>query len=265
MHDESKQMINSAAKSVTPQPEFEVRLATDDAEKIAAQRLRYRVFVEEMGADGPLVDHVERLERDRFDPHADQLILLDKSRSAQDQIIGVYRVMDSDAARAAGQFYSESEYDLNALRTSGRTLLELGRSCVHPDYRGGLAMVHLWQGLAKIVRDRNADVLFGVASLKGTDPMALAQPLSVLARDHLAPADLRVVSKHYQDMALSNEIDRLVAMKQMPSLIKAYLRLGGFVGDGAFVDHAFNTIDVCLILDIARMNPKQRAIYGGDI
>ncbi|MCF2870762.1 GNAT family N-acetyltransferase [Octadecabacter sp. G9-8] len=245
-----------------PAPIFETRLACTQADVLAGQALRYSVFVEELGADGPLVDHDRGLERDRFDEHAEQLLLVDTARPADAQVVGVYRLMDRTARDAAGQFYSSDEYDLTALEASGRPLLELGRSCLHPEYRGGAAMLHLWQGLAQVVRDKGAEVLFGVASFHGTDLDKLAQPLSLLARDHAAPADLNVRSQVYQPMALTKDIDRVGAMKQVPALIKAYLRLGGFVGDGAFVDHAFNTTDVCLVLDTARMNPRQAAIYG---
>lgn len=243
-------------------PTFETRIATSADDIRTAQALRYSVFVDELEGDGPLVDHENKLERDRFDAHAEQLILLDTTRSAGTQVVGVYRLMDQQAALAAGQFYSEDEFDLAPLMTSGRALLELGRSCLHPDYRGGAAMMHLWQGLAGVVRDKGAEILFGVASFHGQDVEAFAQPLSLLARDHLAPPDLRVTATNYQNMALRSDIDRVSAMKQVPALIKAYLRLGGFVGDGAFVDTAFNTTDICLVLDTARMNARQRAIYG---
>lgn len=244
-------------------PQFETCLARTRADVQAGQALRYRVFVEELGADGPMVDHAARREVDRFDAHAEHLLLRDLARPEGDRVVGVYRLMDCAARAAAGQFYSSDEYDLSPLEASGRPLLELGRSCLHPDYRGGAGMMHLWQGLARVVRDKGAEVLFGVASFHGTDLDALAQPLSLLARDHSAPDDLNVRSKTYSAMDLTPHIDRVSAMKQVPSLIKAYLRLGGFVGDGAFVDHAFNTTDVCLVLDTARMNPRQAAIYGG--
>ncbi|HCE71183.1 MAG TPA: ornithine-acyl-ACP acyltransferase, partial [Ruegeria sp.] len=183
------------------------------------------------------------------------------------QVVGVYRLLRDEQAQSAGQFYSEDEYDLGVLKRSGRRLLELGRSCVHPDYRGGMAMYHLWNGLADYVEQHGIEVLFGVASFHGTDVEALAQPLSMLYHNHLAPEDLRVRTQpaHYVDMnrITPEALDRRRAMLEVPSLIKAYLRLGGFVGDGAYIDHAFNTTDVCLILDTARMNERQRRIYGG--
>ena len=248
-------------------PEFSVRLARDACDLRAAQALRYRVFVRELGGGGEMVDHDAGLERDRFDPFFDHLLLLDHARD-MDPVVGVYRVLRDDQADKAGQFYSDDEYDLSVLRSSGRRLMELGRSCLHEDYRGGTAMLHLWQALADYVQEHGIEVLFGVASFHGTDAQALAQPLSLLYHKHLAPESLRVQARpaHRQNMNLlpAEQIDRKAAMLQTPALIKAYLRLGGCVGDGAWIDHAFNTTDVCLVMDTARMNARQRQIYTGE-
>lgn len=248
-------------------PQFEVRLAGSAEEIEASQRLRYAVFVEELGADGPMVDHAARLEVDRFDPLYDHMIVLDHARAGglDDKVVGVYRLLPGERAGDVGGFYSEGEYDLTVLRQSGRKLLELGRSCLHRDYRGGLALYHLWNQLAAYTLGRGYEVLFGTASFHGTDLAALAQPLSLLHHRHLAPVDLRVraTSAHYETMNLRPEedLDRSQAMRDIPALIKAYLRMGGFVGDGAFVDHEFNTTDICLILDVNRINERQKAIY----
>ena len=250
-------------------PELTVRLAEGERDTLAAARLRYEVFVAELGGDGPLVDHERRFERDRFDPHFDHLLLVDERRDAArlEHVVGVYRVMRSDQAVAAGQFYSEDEYDLNVLKDSGRRLLELGRSCLHPDYRGGPALFQLWTGVADYVARHEIEILFGVASFHGTDPAALAQPLSLLHHRHLAPPDLRVraVQEHFQPMDLltPGRIDRVAAMLAVPSLIKSYLKLGGFVGEGAFVDHPFNTTDVCLVMDTTRLTRAARHRFGG--
>ena len=245
-------------------PSFTVKLANTEVELRAAQRLRYDVFVQELGGGGEMVDHEEGLEKDQFDPYFDHMLAIDDSSG---EVIGVYRLLPGERAAELGQFYSEDEYDLTVLKQSGRKLLELGRSCVHPDYRGGTAMYHLWNGLAAYVTERDIEVLFGVASFHGTDVSKLAQPLSMLHHNHLAPLDLRVRAQpdvfQSMDLLAPDALDRRAAMVQVPSLIKAYLRLGGFVGEGAFIDHAFNTTDVCLILDTARMNERQRRIYGG--
>ncbi len=246
-------------------PEFSVKLVENEEELRAAQALRYDVFVRELGGGGDMVDHQGGLERDRFDPYFDHMIVSDLSRDA---VVGVYRLMRAEQAAEAGQFYSEDEYDLSVLRQSGRRLLELGRSCLHPDYRGGMAMFHLWNGLAEYVERHSIEVLFGVASFHGTDAQALAAPLSMLHHNHLAPPELRVRARpeHFQPMDLiaPDQLNRPQAMRDVPALIKAYLRLGGSVGEGAWIDHAFNTIDVCLLLDTARLNARQRRLYSGD-
>ncbi|NCO87486.1 MAG: GNAT family N-acetyltransferase [Rhodobacterales bacterium] len=248
---------------LTPSPSLTVRIATQQADVVAAQRLRYQVFVKELGGDGPMVDHSAGIERDAFDPSCDHLVLVDPARREGDHVIGSYRLMRGDQAAALGRFYSEDEYDLAPLRATGRRLLELGRSCLHVDYRGGAAMYHLWHGLADYVTAHGVEILFGVASFHGTDPEALALPLSYLHHNHLAPPDLRVRARVHARMDLlpRDRIDRKRAMIETPALIKAYLRLGGHVGDGAFVDHPFNTTDVCLVMDTARMNDKQRDLY----
>ena len=240
-------------------------LAESEEDRLAAERLRYEVFVEELGGDGAMVDHQGRFERDRFDPDFDHLVLIDerRDRAALDHVVGVYRIMPPGRG---DRYYSDDEYDLSVLTATGRNLLELGRSCVRKGYRNGVALHRLWQGLADYVRERDIEILFGVASLHGTDVGALAPSLSLLHHNHLAPVDLRVRAQDavYQPMNLMplDQIDRVTAMRAVPALIKSYLKLGGFVGDGAFVDHDFNTTDVCLVIDIARLSPSARARYS---
>ena len=249
------------AKATAPSAglDYTVRLARGDAEIAAAQRLRYAVFVEELGGDGALVDQEARIARARSDPFLDDLLL----ETREGEVIRVYRLLREEAAARAGQFYSEDEYDLAPLRASGRRLLELGRSCLHRDHRGGGALFALWQGLADYVHDHAIEILFGVASFHGTDAARLAEPLSLLHHRHLAPESLRVRAREMQSMDLVAEeaLDRRAAMLQVPPLIRSYLRMGGFVGEGAFVDHAFNTTDVCLVMDTARLDPAASARY----
>ncbi|TRW95160.1 GNAT family N-acetyltransferase [Paracoccus sp. M683] len=246
---------------------FQIRIATSELDLKAAQRLRYRVFVEELGGDGVLVDHANRLERDEFDPVVDHLCLIDSRRNPDDldHVVGVYRVLPGARAAQFGRFYCDGEYDLTPLRESGRNLLELGRSCVDPAYRGGSGMFLLWNALADYVLDLGVEVLFGVASFHGTDIQTLAPSLSWLHHHHLAPQALRPTARPegYQDMNLipADRIDRREAMVNMPALIKAYLRVGGVVGQGAFLDRAFNTTDVFLLMDTAVMSDKHRKFY----
>lgn len=247
---------------------YRVKLAETDAERAAAQRLRYRVFVEEMGAAATREERAVRREWDDFDPWFDHLILesLDPAiADPLDRVVGVYRLMRDEAARAGPGFYGASEYDLAPILASGRPSVELGRSCVAPEHRGGPAMHLLWNGLAGYVLDRGIEVMFGVASFHGTDPEPVAEALSFLHHRHLAPPDLRVRARPEQYVAMdrvaAEAIDAARALRTIPPLIKAYLRLGGFVGDGAFVDRGFNTIDVCVVMDTGRMTDRYVRFY----
>ena len=248
---------------------FTVRLAETEDDVAAAQRLRYRVFVEEMGATPSPEDAAIRRERDRFDDFFDHLLLIDNNATPEDPmdgVAGVYRLLRGKVAREKGcGFYGDSEYDLTKIRDYPRETVELGRSCVGLDYRGGSAMHLLWTGLGHYVTMHKIEIMFGVASFHGDDPKALALPLSYLHHNHLAPEDLRVRTRDEffepMDLIPSEEISKAAAMKEIPTLIKAYIRLGGFVGEGAYVDHDFNTVDVCLLMDTSRMVNRYRDFY----
>ncbi|MDT8343775.1 MAG: GNAT family N-acyltransferase [Thermohalobaculum sp.] len=248
---------------------FIVRLAETAADVAAAQRLRYRVFVEEMGATPSPEDAADRRERDRFDPYFDHLLLIDRDCTDPDLelgVVGVYRVMRGSVARGGIGFYGAQEYELDLLLNYPRETVELGRSCVDDAYRGGAGMHLLWSGLGHYVAEHGISILFGVASFHGTDTGAISQALSYLHYNHLAPEDLRVraVEGHFTPMDIlpAAQVDRAEAMRQIPALIKAYIRLGGFVGEGAYIDWDFNTIDVCLIMDTARMVQRYWSFYG---
>ena len=238
-----------------------VREARTPEELRAVFALRYEVFVAEMGGDGPMVDHDARQERDRFDAFARHLMLIDTG--AGGRVAGTFRFMDQAGADRAGGFYTAGEYDLSALLTSGLRLLECGRSCLLPDYRGGAGLHLLWQGLARQVVASGAQVLFGVASFRGRDAGAHRSAIAHLHRAHLAPPRLRPRALHPvftdAELQLEGAETRLEVMRGMPALVKAYLRLGGVVGEGAFVDRAFNTTDVCMVLEVGAIPAAQRA------
>ena len=243
-------------------PKFRTKIADNTDELIAAQKLRYRIFVQELGGGGDMVDHDLGLERDRFDPYFDHILLFDDARKSN-PIIGVYRVMTCEKANQCGEFYSDKEYDLTVLRRSGKKLLELGRSCLDQDYRGGTALAYLWQALAKYALERKVEILFGVASFHGTIVSALAEPLSLLHHQYLAEEKIRPVAKKPFNQKMNilepELINRKSAVLKMPALIKSYIRLGGKVGLDAYVDYKFNTTDICLIMDISSMNNKRKS------
>ena len=241
-------------------PQFLTFFANSDDDVRACQHLRHTVFVDEMGARASDT----KLEVDQFDQHADHLMLVDKTRTADDRLVGVYRLMNLEQASAAGGFSCENEFDLSPIRKASPKLLELGRSCVHPDYRKGMALFHLWQALAAHVVHTETQILFGAASFPGTDPDRFGPALAHLHDAHLAPDRLRVISKVPAVFNRPPNLDRKAALAQMPSLIKSYLRLGGKIGSGAFVDNAFNTTDVCMIVDVKNMNHSQKALYAQD-
>lgn len=250
----------------TRQAGYAVRLARDLRDLRGAQRLRYAVFVQELGAQGAGADHESGLEFDEFDAHVDHLLLIDPQRDVaggDDHVIGAYRLMSDRVAADLGRFYSEAEFDLTPLRRSGRRLIELGRSCVHRDHRRGAAMLHLWNALAAHVIDGGFEVLFGVASFPGADPVAHAPALAWLSAHHRTPAPLRVsVQPGPNALAMDGAGDAgCDATAAIPPLIRAYLRLGGTVGEGAYLDHDFNTTDVFLMVDTSAMSGRAFDFY----
>lgn len=255
-------MSNSAPLTgrVRPARSLTVRLARDADDLIAAQRLRFDVFVTELGARAPGADHARGLESDEFDAHVDHLVLVDEAQDPglQRHVVGVYRLLTSERAQDLGRFYSDGEFDLEPLRRSGRRLVELGRSCVHPDYRRGAAMVLMWNALASYVLEHGIEVMFGAASFPGAEAGRHAAALAWLRAHHLAPEAMRVRAWG-SGAVFAAEDDRgaddaAMIPAAIPPLIRAYLRLGGFVGEGAYVDTDFNTTDVCLIMDTAAMS-----------
>ncbi len=232
-----------------------VRLAAGAAEIDAAQALRFHVFRGEMGARLDPAMVAAGRDRDAYDDVADHLLIVDHALgSGPFAVIGTYRLIQRDAAIRVGRFYSADEYDIAPILAFPGRVLELGRSCIRADYRGRVAMQLLWRGIAAYVFQHRIDIMFGCASLPGTDPDALATELSYLYHHHLAPPALRprALAARYVDMQRTAPapapIDPRRVLAQLPPLIKGYLRLGGFVGDGAVIDHAFNTTDVAVVV-----------------
>jgi putative hemolysin len=232
--------------------DFEVRLARDEADIDAAQALRYRVFYEEMAAHATPEMRARRRDFDDFDELCDHLLVIDRRRAGAESIVGTYRLIRRSAATAYGRFYSAAEYDISRLANWPGEVLEVGRSCVEASARTGSTMNLLWRGIATYVSHFDIEILFGCASLPGNDLQRLALPLSYLYQKHLAPPELRAraLPERYVDMNLlaPGSYDVKLAERMVPPLIKGYLRLGGFVGDGAVVDDQFNTVDVCIVV-----------------
>jgi L-ornithine Nalpha-acyltransferase len=242
---------------------LEVRLAASDADLDAAQALRYRVFYDEMGAR-PSAE-MARIGRDfdRLDADCDHLLVLD--HGAGGRVVGTYRLIRSDVARRHGGFYTAAEYDISSIAAHPGEVLELGRSCVAPSSRNRSTMQLLWRGIADYVFRHDIALMFGCASLPGTDADALAVPLSYLHHHHLAPPALRPRALPGRYVAMrrleSCAFDATRARAGLPPLIKGYLRLGGRVGDGAAIDRQFNTTDVCVVVETDRVTDKYYRHY----
>lgn len=237
-----------------------VRLARNDDEIKAAQKLRYDIFYTEYGARP--IGEMQALGRDfdEFDEYADHLVVL-----SDDKIVGTYRLLRNEAAEKAGRFYSAAEYDISRLTGSKLNLVEVGRSCVHADFRTRAVLQLLWQGIAEYVAYHNINVLFGCASFHGTDLQTHANELSFLHHYSHAPDDMcpTALPSLYQNMNLmpKDAVDAKKALVAMPPLIKGYLRLGGFVGDGAIIDKQFNTIDVSIVVKVGLVSDRYRKHY----
>ena len=246
-----------------------IRLAESMDEVEASQGLRYRVFCEEMGAKPTQEMIALKREFDSFDDYCDHLLVFDEARGkGPESVVGTYRLMRREGAERRGQFYSVDEYDLSPLLVYHGEILEVGRSCVHQDYRSGSIMQLLWRGIAAYVFHFNIDILFGCGSLPGVDPSQLRMPLSYLHHNHLAPPALRprALPDRYVEMdgLAPSEIDQRAALRALPPLVKGYLRLGGFVGDGAVVDTEFGTTDVCIVVKTDRITEKYLRHYSRD-
>jgi putative hemolysin len=243
---------------------LQVRLAQTTADIEAAQALRYRIFYERLGAQ-PLPEMAcRRRDVDQFDADCDHLLVLDHSRGT-DSVVGTYRLIRRDMAARLGGFYSANEFDISPVLLHPGEILELGRSCVDPAYRNRSAMQLLWSGIAAYVFHYDVILMFGCASLPGTNADALSMQLSYLHRYHLAPPALRprALADRFVDMCRLRPcaIDASRGMAALPPLIKGYLRLGGFVGDGAVVDEQFNTIDVCIVVKTDLVTEKYSRHY----
>lgn len=243
---------------------LELRLAETPAEIDAALALRYRVFYEEMGAKPSAEVARSKRDIDAYDPHCDHLVVLDHSQGAP-VVVGTYRLIRRAIADKVGGFYSASEYDVAKLVAMPGEILELGRSCVDAAHRNRPTMQLMWRGISNYVFHHDIQVMFGCASLSGTDVQAHADILSYLHHFHLAPSALRTraLPDRYIDMALKPavELDARRCLAELPPLVKGYLRLGGFVGDGAVIDEQFNTIDVCIIVKTDLVTEKYMRHY----
>lgn len=256
---------------------LEVRLARSAKEIRKAQRLRYEVFYEEMSAiaDGHTLS--TRRDADPFDAICDHLLVVDhgslkrnKIGRLKPQIVGTYRLLRQEIADRNGGFYTAAEFDIQNLidANPGKRFLELGRSCVLKPYRNKKTVELLWHGIWAYVLRHKIDVMIGCASIEGTNPHAMADQLSFLHHHAGAPADwtARALPDRYVEMnrVPADKLDQKSVLRALPPLVKGYLRLGAYVGEGAVVDHQFGTTDVLIIMPVSALNARYVNYYGAD-
>jgi len=226
-----------------------IRFADSLEDLRAAQRLRHRVFVEEMGARLPLTE--PGIESDRFDHYCQHLLVWDEDT---DQAVGCYRILTDSQALRAGGYYSQTEFDLTRVLSVPGRLIEVGRTCVHPDYRSGAVLSLLWSGLARFMLMHRYDYLMGCASIPLSGGVQQVGAIwHALAASHLSPPSLRVFPKT-PFAALPESASGTSA--ELPPLIKGYLRLGAQVCGEPAWDPAFNVADLFLLLSLDRVSAR---------
>jgi len=252
---------------------LEIRLAATKKDIRRAQRLRFKIFYEEGGATAQGGAALVRRDICRFDKYCDHLLVFDMATKnsfgrIKPKLVGTYRLLRRAVAERHGGFYSESEFDIAPLlaRHGEKNFLELGRSCVHAKYRGKRVIELLWRGLWLYAKHHRVDVLIGCASLPGTNPLALALPLSFLHHQASADADWQVAPRAGRAVPMgileAGSVDARRGIAALPPLVKAYLRVGAKFGNGAVIDKQFGTIDVFTIMPLAEIEDRYIAYFG---
>ncbi len=249
---------------------LEVRLAKTATDVDAAQSLRYKIFYEDMGATPTTRCRALRRDIDSYDDVCDHLLVIDLEKSTKEKpyVVGTYRLLLGNIAKATTGFYSENEFDVNNFIYAPEEVLELGRSCIDSNYRRRGAMQLLWRGISEYIDIYDVKLMFGCGSIHGTDVDEARRVLSYLHHYHLAPKAMRPValSDKYVSMNLmkKNALDIKAIQRELPPLLKGYLRVGGYVGEGAVIDHRFNTIDVAIVVETEHLSGKYRSHFQRD-
>lgn len=258
---------------------LQVQLAKTRTDILQAQRLRYEVFYEERKAIPSMIAGMRRLDQDPYDAICDHLLVVDTAEQLtapegwtnrrRQKVVGTYRVLRQEMAQRRNGFYTQSEYNIAPLiaeKSPRYRFMELGRSCVLKPYRTKRSVELLWHGLWTYIREHKVDVMIGCASFEGTDPEQHAMALSFLYHHALATPEWRCRAHPHlhvpMNLIAKNEVDTKAALKALPPLIKGYLRLGAMVGDGAVIDHQFNTTDVLVVLPVEKIDPRYFEHFG---
>ena len=229
---------------------FTIKIAESNFEIKKAQSLRYKIFFKEKKIKKKSFKFLLQRDYDFYDKISDHLIIIDKNREIKDNVIGTYRLLRGNCAKLYRGFYTEQEFDISNLKKnfSSKDILELGRSCVHPQYRSGIILKLLWQGISNYIKMYKIKILMGCASFHGTNPSKFKDEFSLLYESYRLPEDYDVKSLQNNEISFNKNINHSTTLNKLPPLIKGYLRAGGMVSENFYIDTEFETIDYCVIM-----------------
>ena len=229
---------------------FTIKIAESNFEIKKAQSLRYKIFFKEKKIKKKSFKFLLQRDYDFYDKISDHLIIIDNNREIRDNVIGTYRLLRGNCAKLYRGFYTEQEFDISNLKKnfSSKDILELGRSCVHPQYRSGIILKLLWQGISNYIKMYKIKILMGCASFHGTNPSKFKDEFSLLYESYRLPEDYDVKSLQSNEISFNKNINHSTTLNKLPPLIKGYLRAGGMVSENFYIDREFETIDYCVIM-----------------
>lgn len=252
MRDQQTSLQQQTAKTVARN--LSVSIAESEREILDAQRLRYRVFGQEMGAKLPT--RIPGVDQDIYDAYCDHLVCRDENTG---EVIGTYRILSPANARRIGSYYTENEFDLTRLQHLRPQLVEIGRSCVHPDYRSGATITLLWAGLARYMLENGYEYLVGCASVSMADGGHGAASLYHRLQTHMSPLEYRVFPRCPLPLAALDQD----GPAETPPLIKGYLRAGAWICGEPAWDPDFNTADLPVLMPMSRIDQRYAKHFLG--
>ena len=229
---------------------FTIKITESNFEIKKAQSLRYKIFFKEKNIKRKNLKSLLQRDYDFYDKISDHLIIIDNNRKVKDNVIGTYRLLRGNLAKLYKGFYTEQEFDISNLKKyfSSKNILELGRSCIHNDYRSGIILKLLWQGISNYIKMYKIKILMGCASFHWTNPSKFKDEFSLLYKSYRLPEDYDVKSLQSNEISFSKNINHSTILNKLPPLIKGYLRAGGMVSENFYIDTEFETIDYCVIM-----------------
>ena len=242
---------------------FMIKIAESNFEIKKAQSLRYKIFFKEKKIKRNNLKFLLQRDYDFYDKISDHLIIIDNDREFKDNVIGTYRLLRGNCAKLYRGFYTEQEFDISNLKKnfSSKDILELGRSCIHSEYRSGIVLKLLWKGISKYIKICKIKILMGCASFNGTNPNRFKDEFSLLYKSYRLPKNYKVKSLQNNELSPEKNIKQSIILNRLPPLIKGYLRAGGMVSENFYIDKEFETIDYCVIMLIEKIVSRYKSKF----